>query len=204
MNPNNYYLLSCIGCSIEFRHQDKRQKYHNRECYDKNKPSRKGIRSGRTAWNKGIFGYKTKPHSEETKQKIRQSNVNTWSRPEIRAQSIGRNNPMFGKKTGYSGEKHHNWKGGISAENKMQRSRFLQVFQPQVFDRDNYTCQVCLQYGGSLQADHIKSWADYPELRFDIENCRTLCMACHYYVTFKRKLPAGVVWGHNLSKRVTS
>jgi 5-methylcytosine-specific restriction endonuclease McrA len=48
-----------------------------------------------------------------------------------------------------------------------------------VFERDNYTCQVCKQRGGYLEADHIKPWAYFPQLRFDMSNGRTLCRACH-------------------------
>jgi len=29
-------------------------------------------------------------------------------------------------------------------------------------------------------------------------------MACHYYVTFKRKMPEGIIWGHNFSRRIAS
>lgn len=99
------------------------------------------------------------------------------------------------------GNRHYNWKGGISSDDKKERLRFRSLLQKKVLSRDNYTCQVCDQYSGNLQVDHIKSWKDYPELRFELSNCRTLCMACHYYVTFKRKLPEGVIWGHNLSNR---
>lgn len=27
--------------------------------------------------------------------------------------------------------------------------------------------------------DHIKEWCNYPELRFEPINCRTLCKDCH-------------------------
>lgn len=48
-----------------------------------------------------------------------------------------------------------------------------------VFKRDNYTCQICLQRGKYLEADHIKPWAYFPELRFELSNGRTLCRPCH-------------------------
>ena len=83
-----------------------------------------------------------------------------------------------------SGENHHNWKGGTTRPSKLERVKFQQSIQQLVFQRDDYTCQICDQHGGYLQVDHIKSWAKHPELRLELDNCRTLCMACHYYLTF--------------------
>lgn len=100
------------------------------------------------------------------------------------------------------GNKHYNWNGGVTTENTYQRSLFLKNTKPKILLRDNYTCQICQRYGGNLHVDHIKSWSKNIELRFRFDNCRTVCMACHYYITFKRKIPSGLVWGNNLSKKV--
>lgn len=81
-----------------------------------------------------------------------------------------------------------------------ERRRFRREMQMTIFERDNFTCQICGQVGGKLQVDHIQGWAEYPELRFSPDNCRTVCMACHYYLTFKKQIPKDVVWGHNFSK----
>lgn len=59
-------------------------------------------------------------------------------------------------------------------------SKSYKEWREAIFKRDNYTCQFCSQYGGKLQADHIKSFARYPELRFELSNGRTLCIDCHY------------------------
>jgi hypothetical protein len=48
-----------------------------------------------------------------------------------------------------------------------------------IFERDNYTCQICSVRGGQLQADHIKPFKAFPELRHVLANGRTLCVACH-------------------------
>lgn len=127
----------------------------------------------------------------------------------------GVNHPMHGKhhtvearkkiSIGHIGilakEKNPNWKGGKQTQNHMDRVRFRKTIQKQVLERDNYTCQLCGQIGGDLQVDHIQSWAEYIKMRFCIDNCRTLCVPCHYKITYGKPMPPSVrAWGHNFLK----
>jgi len=78
------------------------------------------------------------------------------------------------------GSKSYLWKGGITNENRAIRSSVdYKLWREKVFKRDNYTCQDCNERGVHLQADHIKQFAFYPELRFKLSNGRTLCKSCH-------------------------
>ena len=61
----------------------------------------------------------------------------------------------------------------------LRRSKTAEDWRKKVFFRDKYTCQICKKVGGYLQADHIKPFAYFPDLRFDISNGRTLCRDCH-------------------------
>jgi 5-methylcytosine-specific restriction endonuclease McrA len=54
-----------------------------------------------------------------------------------------------------------------------------ELWRMDVFKRDDYTCQMCRTRGGYIEADHIKPWAYFPELRFELSNGRTLCRKCH-------------------------
>jgi hypothetical protein len=101
------------------------------------------------------------------------------------------------------GASNGNWKGGPRGEDYLARRNFRSMMQESVFERDDYTCQLCGIRGVDLQVDHIQSWADYVELRFSIDNCRTLCAKCHYKITFGREMPVTVKgWGHNLLRRI--
>lgn len=77
------------------------------------------------------------------------------------------------------GENSHKWKGGVTPINKAIRmSMEYKLWRIAVFERDNYTCIWC-GFKGTIHADHIKPFSQYPELRFAIDNGRTLCVPCH-------------------------
>jgi len=52
-------------------------------------------------------------------------------------------------------------------------------WRSKIYERDDYTCQSCFKRGVRLHAHHIKSWANYPRLRYNINNGITLCVFCH-------------------------
>jgi len=53
------------------------------------------------------------------------------------------------------------------------------LWREAVFERDGYTCQSCNAVGGELQADHIRPYSLFPEIRLAVSNGRTLCKGCH-------------------------
>lgn len=128
-------------------------------------------------------------HSEATKSKMSVAHIGnknalgkTWnlSRETKLKQSLaakGKKKPLI------SGERHWNWRGGLSSLNsKLRNSLEYKNWRNAVFARDNYTCVICKrskEVSGSLNADHIKPFAYFPELMFLLENGRTLCIDCH-------------------------
>lgn len=78
------------------------------------------------------------------------------------------------------GSKGSNWQGGkTEASISIRNSLEYKLVRRACFERDDYTCVWCKQKGGVLNADHIKPFAHYPELRFALDNLRTLCKDCH-------------------------
>ena len=87
---------------------------------------------------------------------------------------------------GLYGELAGNWQGGKVAEKLAIRGRIeYRQWRDAVFRRDNWTCQDCGARSGNgkrvdLNAHHIKEFAKYPDLRFELNNGVTLCEPCHY------------------------
>ncbi len=114
-------------------------------------PWNKGKTGLQVAWNKGI------PMSEETKKKDSISHL--------------------GKRTG---EENNKWKGGITPEtNKRIAKRSWRELRKQIYERDNWLCQICGKHcKGDIQCHHVipyrVSQDDKPS------NLITLCLSCHY------------------------
>ncbi len=131
-------------------------KVMSEEAKRKISEANKGKKLNYPIWNKGKRGLQ-KP-SEETRKRMSES---------------------------HKGKKSHFWRGGLTENSFIIRNSFeYKLWRTAVFERDNYTCIWCGVKSGNgktikLNADHIKPFCDYPELRFAIDNGRTLCENCH-------------------------
>lgn len=147
--------------------------------------------------------------TEEHKRKISEAHIGMTYSDEFKLrQSIrmrGKPSVMFGKKhteeakkiigekakgrrawnkgksaTWVKGEKNIFWKGGITPKNKsIRHSMEYHNWQEACLQRDNYTCVKKGKRGGNLEVHHINNFADYPELRFEIDNGITLSKESH-------------------------
>ena len=95
-----------------------------------------------------------------------------------------------------TGKDTSNWKGGVTPTYKLiRRGKEFIEWRASVFKRDDWTCQECKQRGGILHPDHIKPFAYFPDLRFELSNGRTLCKPCHMKTD---------TWGHKATKNYAS
>lgn len=190
----------CLICSKKFipkNSQIKRGggKFCSSDCYFKSL-------KGKEPWNKGKKGLQKM--SEDTKRKMSLAGKGRIFSEEHRKKlSISITGRVLSEETKrkiglksslktmsdenriklskmYKGEKSHWWKGGITKEIRRLRNCLeYKLWREAIFKRDDYTCIWCNKRGVTLNADHIKPFAYFPELRFAIDNGRTLCVDCH-------------------------
>lgn len=76
------------------------------------------------------------------------------------------------------GNNNPNWRNSPKKRRDDSRKEYRN-WRKEVLERDKYTCVEC-GTNTNLEVDHIKPYAYFPELRYDISNGRTLCKKCHH------------------------
>jgi hypothetical protein len=146
----------------------------------------------------GKHPMKGRTHKPESIAKMKSKVISLEHRDRLRAANSGKEFSVETRhklRESHLGSKCHLWRGGIYPEHKALRKCLeYKLWRERVFQRDNYTCQTCKQVGGHLNADHILPFAQYPKLRFDVSNGRTLCVGCHRKTeTYGRSVALSIV-----------
>jgi hypothetical protein len=143
---------------------------------------RSGSRIGCIPWNKG--GH----YPDSLKIKMNFSGLSLgrgWNRGKKDIYSQKTIHKMQISHSDKNAECASNWKGGLSRAYKTGfYSPEYKRWRKSVFERDNYQCRKCgiksgVGHAVYLTAHHIKSFAKYPPLRYEIDNGITLCESCH-------------------------
>jgi hypothetical protein len=160
---SNAQLMQRLGCSRS-----------TLQC----RARRLGVRKAPEVWAAAQAArQRGRKHSTETRAKIAEKARNRNIDPATTAKRVA-SLKASGKNRGSS---HYRWKGG---------KPWLRFSDPQylawrgaVLERDSYTCRDCdrrcARYEKGLAAHHLQSYAEHPDLRFDVDNGVTLCRGCH-------------------------
>jgi len=164
----------CPICKNRFiRYKSFHSKYCSRECSNRSRPDR-----GKRIVNECVV----------CKKKY----------TPIRRGESGRNQEYCSRDCrvkGKSKENHWNWKGGIAVNHRRETKEYIE-WRSLVYRRDNWTCKKCglKCRKENIVAHHIKTWSEYPELRFEVSNGIVLCRSCHKKthkeIGFKKKCDA--------------
>ncbi len=148
----------------------------NRLVTDETRQRQSEAKAGKLPWNKGVQIWADREHPRGTlgKTLVRSVPCSDETRRRLSESHRGRPIPKI------RNEGHWNWQGGKSSIEERTRKRAeCQEWRRQVLERDKFTCQRCGSTELPMQVHHIKSFAEFPELRTDLDNGEAICGDCH-------------------------
>ena len=187
---------SCLMCGVVFQkkpsHSQKawkeRTKFCSRSCADQFKKGKAiswlekhQFKKGEKVWNKGLTKKKAPGLMKLSLE--RRGDNNVMKRKEVRKKSgesrKGSTHAQQHRDNIALGIKKYWDKKGRRGYQRPKNSVKYKTWRRAIFERDDYTCQECGERGCKIVAHHIKGWAKYPKLRYEISNGIVLCTKCH-------------------------
>lgn len=178
-------LKRCSKCQTwknagGFGKDDSRHDKKNAKCFECVRVKTRKTHKGR------VSPFKGKNHSPESKLAISMAKK---GKPNSNQHRIGAKHTCETRKKisdilrtkALRGKDCHSYKDGKYAERRGQRETAeYKQWRYSVYLRDKFACQFCGDArGGNLNAHHIFAFADYPDLRTNLDNGITLCKRCH-------------------------
>jgi hypothetical protein len=80
------------------------------------------------------------------------------------------------------GEGHHRWDPSLSVTEREKKRGCSEntKWRNDVFERDDYTCQITGKRGSQyIEAHHLDAWHTHPDVRFEVSNGVTLSKVVH-------------------------
>lgn len=145
----------CKQCGVDFKRRRKETIYCSRKC-TVIAFEKNHYKNGTCKMCKNIFKQKT------------YQDLSFCSKDCLYKSKQGKNSPT--------------WKGGIKKDKDKRKSLEMVEWRKAVFERDQYTCQICDKKSVYLEPHHIFFYAKFPDLRSNLHNGITLCKSCHTYV----------------------
>lgn len=129
-------------------------------------------------WRKRNFAREANPNFRGGTAKLcKHCGKDFWVRPALEHQQFC-SKPCADKGgLRYFGKDHPNYREDARRKN---RGGSHHKWVNAVIGRDKATCQHCGATDIELHAHHIKSYKDFPEYRYDVNNGITLCFKCHW------------------------
>jgi len=198
--PSSWAWFFCEFCEVYVKRRldaGKRSKSCGCVHYDlvakANKGQKRTEKTRQKMSNASKGKKKTKEHSKNMSKALKGKKISEEERQKriIRGASVGKKNPMYGKKQAEisrqkisktriergvaKGENNSQWQNGKSFE--PYGLEFNKEFKQTIYERDSYTCQCpdCGHKTDLLDAHHI----DYNKKNNNPENLITLCRSCH-------------------------
>lgn len=155
----------------------------SRECHDNSRRDKK-LPTRSAEWCANISkANKGKVLSKSHRKKLALAHLGIKHKPEVwkKRSRTWQKNGYIPKPPIHRGKNHPMWRGGVTPRMKILRNSIrYRIWRKAVFERDQYACLWCGDdRGRNLEADHIKPFAFFPKLRFQVKNGRTLCEPCH-------------------------
>lgn len=144
-----YCSRACRNVGAKLGYKKGHPSYWTDETRAKVSASLKGHNTSPETRQKISLANTGKKVSEETRAKLSKIHVARWDK--------------IGRKT--------------DGQDRRKDYKYL-AWRRKVLKRDNWVCVLC-GTTKDIQADHIKEWGNYPQLRYRVSNGRTLCVQCH-------------------------